>query len=314
VGGQVDYLVWAGPLFEVPPMKLKNLEGSFTALATPFRNGEVDADAYRALIRHQLANGTSGLVPIGSTGEAATLSADERAQVVKLAVEGAAGKVPVIAGAGSNSTRETAEAVGRMRDLGADAALVVTPYYNKPTQDGLVEHYRAIARANPGFPLVLYNVPGRTGGDLLPETCERLCELPEVIALKEATGSLVRALELRERCKDRLTLLSGDDFTVLPFIACGGTGVISVSSNVAPKLMAELVRSARAKDLATALELQLRLSNLHRLLFIETSPIPVKWALHRLGLCSPELRLPLLTMTSKNAALLDAELKALGLV
>lgn len=292
---------------------MKAIEGSITALATPFRDGALDEEAYRALIRMQLAHGTHGLVPMGTTGESVTMTPAERERAIALAVEEAKG-APVIAGTGSNDTREVIAATGRARELGADAALIVTPYYNKPTQAGLLEHYRAVAKAHPGFPIVLYNVPGRTGVDLLPETCERLCELKEVVAIKEATASLSRTVELLERCGERLTLISGDDFTVLPFIACGGKGVISVSSNVAPRLMADLVASARAGDLARAQALQVRMNNLHRLLFVESNPIPVKWALHKMKLFGPELRLPLVQMGEANAARLEAELSKLGLV
>jgi 4-hydroxy-tetrahydrodipicolinate synthase len=293
---------------------MKSFEGSMTALATPFRNGALDEDAYRWLIRYQLDNGTAGLVPMGTTGEAVTMSPEERARAVKLAVEGAAGKALVIGGAGSNSTQETIEGVKRVREAGADAALVVTPYYNKPTQQGLVEHFRAVARAHPGFPLVAYNVPGRTGVDLLPETCQRLCDVAEVVAIKEATASMIRAVDIVEKCGDRLALLSGDDFTVLPFIACGGRGVISVSSNVAPRMMADLVAAARGGNLKRALELQVQMNALHRLLFVESNPIPVKWALHLMGKFSPELRLPLTPMSEPNAAKLEGELKKLKLI
>jgi 4-hydroxy-tetrahydrodipicolinate synthase len=231
-----------------------------------------------------------------------------------VAVEVAAGKVLVGGGAGSNSTAETIDGVRRAREAGADGTLIVTPFYNKPTQAGLVEHYKAVARAHPGFPIIAYNVPGRTGVDLLPETALRLCDIPEVVALKEATGNMARAVDLVEKCGERLTLLSGDDFTVLPFIACGGKGVISVSSNVAPRMMADLVAAARAGELAKARVLQVRMNELHRLLFIESNPIPVKWALHKLGLFGPELRLPLVPMTEPNARRLEAELKGLGLL
>ncbi len=283
------------------------------ALATPFRNGALDEPAYRALLKYQLDNGTQGLVPIGTTGEAATMSAEERTRAVKLAVEVAGGKVPVIGGAGSNSTQETIEAVRRVREAGADGALVVTPYYNKPTQAGLVEHYRHIARAHPKFPLVVYNVPGRTGVDMTADTCTRLCELDEVVAIKEATGSMPRAIDLVERCGDRLTLLSGDDFTVLPFIACGGKGCISVSANVAPRLVADLIRHSREGRLDEARALQVKLNPLHRLLFVESNPIPVKWALHVMGMFSPEVRAPLTPMSEPHAGQLAAELKKLGL-
>jgi len=293
---------------------MKTFEGSMVALATPFKNGALDEAAYRDLILYQLDGGTEGLVPMGTTGEAVTMSAEERARAVKLAVEVAKGKVPVIAGAGSNNTAEAIESVKRVRELGADAALVVTPYYNKPTQAGLWEHYRAIAKANPGFPLVPYNVPSRTGGDLLPETCARLCELKEVVAVKEATANMARAVDIVEKCGDRLTLLSGDDFTVLPFIACGGKGVISVSANVAPRMMADLVRASRAGDWKRALALQVKLNPLHRLLFAETSPSPVKWALHLMGRFGPEIRLPLVPLTEPNAQKLKDELKRLDLL
>ncbi|MFL5352192.1 4-hydroxy-tetrahydrodipicolinate synthase [Archangium sp.] len=293
---------------------MKTLEGSMTALATPFREGALDENAYRALVRQQIAGGTSVLIPMGTTGEAVTMSPEERLRAVRVVVEEAAGRVRVVGGAGSNSTAETIEGVKRVREAGADGTLLVTPYYNKPTQAGLVEHYRAVAKAHPGFPIVAYNVPGRTGVDLLPETAQRLCDIPEVVALKEATGNLARAVDLVEKCGERLTLLSGDDFTVLPFIACGGKGVISVSSNVAPRMMADLVAAARAGELARARELQVRMNELHRLLFIESNPIPVKWALHKLGLFGPEVRLPLVPMTEPNAKKLEAELRKLGLV
>jgi 4-hydroxy-tetrahydrodipicolinate synthase len=293
---------------------MRTFEGSMTALATPFREGAFDEASFRALVRQQIAGGTNVLIPMGTTGEAVTMTAEERFRAIRVAVEEAAGQVPVVAGGGSNSTAETIENVKRAREAGADGTLIVTPYYNKPTQAGLVEHFRAVARAHPGFPIIAYNVPGRTGVDLLPETALRLCDVPEVVAIKEATGNMARAVDLVEKCGERLTLLSGDDFTVLPFIACGGKGVISVSSNVAPRMMADLVAAARAGELAKARELQVRMNELHRLLFIESNPIPVKWALHKLGLFGPELRLPLVPMSEPNAKKLEAELRKLGLV
>ncbi|WP_426745245.1 4-hydroxy-tetrahydrodipicolinate synthase [Myxococcus faecalis] len=293
---------------------MKTFEGSMTALATPFRNGALDESAYRALVRQQIEGGTSVLIPMGTTGESVTMSADERARAVRVVVEESKGRALVVGGAGSNNTAEVIEGVARVRDAGADGTLIVTPYYNKPTQAGLVEHFRAVARAHPGFPIIAYNVPGRTGVDLLPETVQRLCDFPEVVAIKEATGNMARAVDILEKCGERLTLLSGDDFTVLPFIACGGKGVISVSSNVAPRMMADLVASARAGDIAKARELQVKLNPLHRLLFVESSPIPVKWGLHLLGLFGPEVRLPLVPMTEPNAAKLAEELRQLGLL
>jgi 4-hydroxy-tetrahydrodipicolinate synthase len=292
---------------------MKTFEGSMTALATPFRDGRLDEDAYRALIDRQAAGGTSGIVPMGTTGEAVTMAPEERWRAVRVAVEASRGRMVVVGGAGSNSTQETVESVKRVREAGADAALIVTPYYNKPTQAGLVEHFRAIARAHPGFPLIAYNVPGRTGVDMLPEAVAKLADVPEVVALKEATGSLPRAVDLVEACGERLSLLSGDDFTVLPFIACGGKGVISVSSNVAPRMMADLVAAARAGKLAEARALQVKMNGLHKLLFAESNPIPVKWALHLMGVFGPEIRLPLTPLSEPHASRLRDELGRLNL-
>jgi 4-hydroxy-tetrahydrodipicolinate synthase len=293
---------------------MKTFDGAIVAAATPFRGGAFDEEAYRGLLRFLLENGIQGLVPIGTTGEAATMSAEERIRAVKVAVEVARGKVPVIAGAGSNSTQETIDSVKQVREVGADGALVVTPYYNKPTQSGLFEHFRAIAKAHPGFPIVAYNVPGRTGVDLLPETCLRLCDIPELVAIKEATGNMARAIDIVEKCGERLTLLSGDDFTIVPFIACGGKGVISVSANVAPRMISEMVKAARAAQMARAAELQVKTNGLHRLLFVESNPIPVKWALHLMGKFGPEIRLPLVPMSESNASKLKDELRKLGLL
>ncbi len=289
------------------------LEGSLVALATPFRNDALDEDAYRSFCQWHIDSGTNGLVPIGTTGEAVTLSADECARAVRIAVEVAKGKLPVVAGAGSNSTRAAIDGVRLIREAGADAALIVTPYYNKPTQAGLVEHYRLIAKAHPGFPLVAYNVPGRTAVDLTAESVQRLADIPEVVALKEATASMTRMVDIVELIgTERMTLLSGDDFTVLPFVACGGKGVITVSGNVVPKLMAELVRLSREGKIAEARALQVKLNTLHRLLFVEPNPIPVKWALHKMGRFTSEVRPPLLPMTEGSAARLEAALGALG--
>ncbi len=293
---------------------MTTLSGSMTALATPFKDGKLDEAAYQGLIEYQLANGTAVLIPMGTTGEAVTMTPAERRRAIELCVQTTKGRAKVFGGAGSNSTQEAIEAVKVARDVGADGALVVTPYYNKPTQAGLVEHYRLIAKANSGFPLIAYNVPGRTGVDLLPETAKRLCDIAEVVALKEATGSILRCLDVFEQCGERLTLLSGDDFVVAPFVASGGKGVISVSSNVAPRLMADLVAAALAKDTAKALSLQLKLQPLHRLLFCESNPIPVKMALHLMGRFTKDIRPPLLPMTDGNAAKLKDELAKLGLL
>ncbi len=288
------------------------LSGSMTALATPFKDGALDEAAYSSFVDWQVKQGTSVLVPMGTTGEAVTMTAKERQRAIQVCLTANHGRAKVFAGAGHNSTAETIESVKEARNLGADGVLVVTPYYNKPTQAGLVEHYRAVATAHPGFPIIAYNVPGRTGVDLLPETAKRLCDIAEVVGLKEATGNVLRCLDVFEQCGERLTLLSGDDFVVAPFIFSGGRGVISVSSNVVPRLMADLVAAALEGKISRARELQLQLQPLHRLLFCESNPIPVKMALHQLGRFTKDIRLPLLPMTDANAAKLKAELTRLG--
>jgi 4-hydroxy-tetrahydrodipicolinate synthase len=290
------------------------LQGSMTALATPFRHGALEEDTFRRHCRHQLENGTQVLVPMGTTGEASTCTPAERKRAVEIAVEVAKGKAAVIGGAGSNNTAEVIESMKAVRDAGADGALIVTPYYNKPSQDGLVAHFKALAKAHPGFPIVAYNVPGRTGGDLLPETCARLCELPEVVGLKEATANMARAVDIREKCGDRLALISGDDFTIAPFIAVGGVGVISVSSNVAPRLVADLVAAALAGQREKAAALQLKLNPLHRMLFVESNPIPLKAALAMMGGFADELRLPLTPMADVHRSKLRFALQELELL
>ncbi len=290
------------------------LSGSMTALATPFKDGKLDEAAYEWLVEFQVKNGTSVLVPMGTTGEAVTMSPAERRRAVEVCLKVNKGRAKVFAGAGSNATSETIESMKVARELGADGVLVVTPYYNKPTQAGLVEHYRLCAKAHPGFPIMAYNVPGRTGVDLLPDTAKKLCDVPELVALKEATGSVLRCLDVFEQCGDRLTLLSGDDFIVAPFVFSGGRGVVSVSSNVVPRQMADLVAAALAGDIETARTLQLKLQPLHRLLFCESNPIPVKYALHLMGRYSTEIRAPLTVMTEANAAKLKAELQRLGVL
>ena len=281
---------------------MMKLSGSMTALATPFKDGTLDEAAYEGLVEYQVTNGTTVLIPMGTTGEAVTMTPAERRRAIEVCIKANQGRVKVFAGAGSNSTAETIEAVTVARECGADGALVVTPYYNKPPQAGLVEHYRLVAKAHPGFPLMAYNVPGRTGVDLLPETVKRLADIPEVVALKEATGNVLRTLDVYEQVGERITLLSGDDFVVAPFIFSGGKGVVSVSSNVAPRKMADLCAAALANDVETARRLQLELQPLHRLLFIESNPIPVKWALHLMGKFGPEIRPPLVPMSDGNAA------------
>ena len=293
---------------------MKPLFGSMTALATPFKDGRLDEEAYAWLVDFQVASGTSVLVPMGTTGEAVTMTAPERRRAIELCLKVNRGRAQVFAGAGSNSTAEAIEGVKVARELGADGALVVTPYYNKPTQAGLVEHFRLIARAHPGFPLMAYNVPGRTAVDLLPETVKRLLEVPEVVALKEATGSVLRTLDVYEQVGDRITLLSGDDFVVAPFIAAGGKGVVSVSANVVPRQMADLCAAALAGDFVKARTIQLQLQPLHRLLFTESNPIPVKYALHLMGRFGTEIRPPLLPLSEGLVPRLKAELQRLGVI
>lgn len=288
-------------------------EGSWVALATPFQGGKLDEAAYRRLCEAQLAGGTDGLIPCGTTGEGGALSADETAACVRIAVEVARGKgKPVFAGAGTASTASTIENVRRVKAAGADGALIVTPYYVKPTQAGVVEHFRAIAAAVPGFPLFAYNVPGRTQFDLLPETYPALAEVKEVVAVKESTGSMQRVADIREKVGDRFVLLSGDDFSLAGFMATGGRGVISVSANVIPELIARLIHAALAGDFRAAAEIQVRTASLHRSLFAEANPIPVKAALHLMGMMADEIRLPLTPATAATRERLRRDLAALG--
>jgi 4-hydroxy-tetrahydrodipicolinate synthase len=269
------------------------LEGSMVAIVTPMQDGAVDLKSLRELVEWQVSEGSDGIVPCGTTGEGATLTPAERYEVVKAVVEQARGRVTVVAGAGSNATHEAIEGVKVAQALGADAALVVTPYYNKPTQEGLFRHYQAIHHAT-RFPVVAYNVPSRTAVDLLPETVARLVKAGAIAGIKEATASMDRQVQLVELCgRDALAYLSGDDFTVLPYLACGGHGVISVVGNVAPRAMKELVVAARAGDRAAALSRQVAMAELNRAMFVETNPGPVKAGVALLGRAGPEIRLPL---------------------
>jgi 4-hydroxy-tetrahydrodipicolinate synthase len=261
------------------------------ALVTPFRDGKVDEAGLLRLIDLHLSSGTDGLVPVGTTGESPTLSADERTRVIELVVQRVKGRISVLAGGPGNDTAASCEAARRAKAAGAQGVLAITPYYNKPNQEGHYRHLAAIAEA--GLPVVAYNVPSRTGTDLLPETVERLHRDRIIVGIKEATGSMVRLLEIRERCGDDLILLSGDDFTVAPFVACGGHGVISVSANIVPRRLHDLVQAAREGRLADANREQIQLAPLHRALFAEPSPIPAKAALALQGLINPDTRLPL---------------------
>jgi 4-hydroxy-tetrahydrodipicolinate synthase len=283
------------------------------ALVTPFRDGKVDETALRTQARWQIEKGTDGLVPCGTTGEGATLSADEAVRVIRICVEEAKGGVPVVAGCGTNSTQATIENVKRAREAGADAALVVTPYYNKPTQEGLFRHFETVAQKG-GLPVVLYNVPSRTSVDLLPETIGRLSRVTGIAGVKEASGNVVRVAEILEKCEGRpMAILAGDDMFTLGTLALGGHGVISVVNNVAPADMAGIYDSFVAGNLEAARSAQIRFAPLVRAMFCETNPLPVKHALFRMGRIGPELRLPLVPISEKGAAQVDAALAAYGL-
>jgi 4-hydroxy-tetrahydrodipicolinate synthase len=286
--------------------------GSMAALVTPMGpDGALDYEGLARLVEFQIENGTEAIVAVGTTGESATVDFDEHCALIRRTVELVKGRVPVIAGTGANATREAIELTRCAMEGGADAALLVTPYYNKPTQEGLYLHYRAIAEAVP-VPQILYNVPGRTACDLLPETVERLAQIPNIVGLKEATGDLDRLREIRARCGDKLDLYSGDDATACEFVLCGGKGVISVTANVAPRLMHEMCTAALAGDREQAEAIDRRLEALHRDLFVESNPIPVKWALHEMGLISPGIRLPLTVLSERHHETVRQALRQAG--
>jgi 4-hydroxy-tetrahydrodipicolinate synthase len=286
--------------------------GSIVAIVTPFRNGKIDERAFQELVEWHVAEGTHGFVPVGTTGESPTLSHAEHARVVALCVESVSRRRPVIAGTGSNSTAEAISLTRHAAEAGADAALVVTPYYNKPTQEGLYAHYRAIHDAT-GIPILIYNIPGRSVVDMSPETMARLAELPRIVGVKDATGDIVRPLVTAEACGSGFCQLSGEDGNALAFLAHGGHGCISVTANVAPALCARLQDAWRAGRPDEALALQRRLLPLHRALFCETSPAPAKYALSRIGRCSGELRLPLVGLSEASKARVDAAMAAVGI-
>jgi 4-hydroxy-tetrahydrodipicolinate synthase len=285
--------------------------GSLTALITPLRDGVLDREALERIVDDQIANGSAGLVPCGSTGESATLSHEEHIDVVRVVVRAARGRVPVIAGTGSNSTAEATRLTAAARDAKADAALLISPYYNKPTQDGIYQHYRHIAEAT-RFPLVVYNIPGRTGSKIEATTLARLAELDDIVGLKEATGSLDEVQEVIRRCGDALPVYSGDDALTLPIIAVGGSGVISVVGNCVPKQWSQAVAAALHGDWTAARERHYALLPLMRALFLETNPIPIKAAMAMLGWCRDELRLPLVPMTAGPREILRRAMQEAG--
>lgn len=289
------------------------LQGTMVALATPFRDGQLDEDAYRKLIRHCIDGGLDAIVPCGTTGETVTLDDAEYRHALQIAVEEGRGKVPVIAGTGSNSTKKTIEATALAKSLGCDGALIVTPYYNKPTQGGLEAHYREVARRVADFPIVLYNVPGRTGVNMLPETAARLSDTDVFVAVKEACGNLAQVQDLLDQVGHRMSVLSGDDAMSLPMYALGAHGVISVAGNAVPAEMKAIRTAFDEGDLAGAANLQSRLTPLFKALFVESNPIPVKAALWLMGIMRNELRLPLVPAQKGTVALLKAVLTELGI-
>jgi len=288
-------------------------KGSFTALITPFKDGAVDEEAYRKFIAWQISEGTHGLVPVGTTGESPTLSPAEHKRIVEIAVDAAGGKVPVMAGAGSNATSEAVDFATHAEKAGASSVLVVTPYYNKPSQEGLYQHYKAINDAV-SIPIIIYNIPGRSIVDMTVETMARCFELKNVTGVKDATADLARVSQQRAAMGPDFNQLSGEDATALGYMAHGGHGCISVASNVAPRLCSEFQNACLAGDYAEALTLQDRLMPLHDVMFCETSPGPVKYAVSRLGLCEPTARLPMVPVSDQGRAAIDAALEKVGLV
>jgi len=288
-------------------------KGSIVAIVTPFKGGQVDEESYRELIEFHIENGTSAILPCGTTGESATLSMAEHAHVIDIAVEAVNKRVPVIAGSGGNSTQEAIELTRHARDAGADATLQVVPYYNKPTQEGLYRHFKTIAEEVP-LPQVLYNIPGRTGLNMLPETVARLADLPEVTAIKEASGNLGQMADIMSLAGDKITLLSGDDNLTLPVLAIGGKGVVSVVANIVPRDVADMVGAWEDGAVDRARELFFKLYPLCKAMFYETNPIPVKTALALMGKVDGEMRLPMCPMSDNNVEKLRRDLEAYGLV
>lgn len=291
------------------------LRGAYTALVTPISNGVFDEDAFRGLVEWQIEKGIDGLVPCGTTGEAATLSHEEQGRVIKVCVEQAKGRVPVIAGAGSNSTQEAIQLTQMAKAAGADATLQVTPYYNKPSTAGLVGHFKALA-AEASMPYVLYNVPGRTGQNVLPAQVKAIVDqVPEVFAIKEATGSMIQATDIIEQLGPDFTLLSGDDFTALPLLSVGGSGVISVISNILPTEMSTMCKAFFDGESAKAQELHLMMNPVNRVMFVETNPIPVKTSLGLMGVIpEAQFRLPICPLAPASLDQLKAVLTSAGLI
>ena len=288
-------------------------KGSIVAIVTPFKKGKVDEKALGELIEWHIASGTNAIVPCGTTGESATLDYDEHYRVIEITINAASKRIPVIAGTGANATDETIMITKKAKSLGADGALLVSPYYNKPTQEGLYRHYKAVADAV-DIPIVLYNVPGRTAVNVLPQTVARLAEVKNIVAIKEATGDMKQVSEVIRLCGERISVVSGDDFTTLPLLALGGKGVISVSANVAPREVSDMCRFWLKGDYDKARSLHFRLEPINSAMFIETNPIPAKTALAMMGKIKEEFRLPLCEMSEANREKLKKTLKEFGLI
>ena len=287
--------------------------GSYPALITPFKDGALDLNALKKLVEWHIAEGSHGLVPVGTTGESPTVSHEEHMTVVSEVVKAAAGRIKVIAGAGSNSTAEGVDLIKHAEATGADGALVVTPYYNKPTQRGMVAHFAAMHDAC-ALPIIIYNIPGRSVVDMMPDTMAELAKLPRIVGVKDATGDLARVAKQRMTCGAEFLQLSGEDATAVGFNAMGGVGCISVTANVAPKLCAQMQEACLAGDYATALEIQDKLIPLHIAIFVEPGVAGAKYALSKLGMCSPEVRLPLTELLDDTKTQIDAAMRHAGLL
>ena len=294
---------------------MKTITGSIVALVTPMKDdGSVDYPGLRKLIDWHIAEGTDCIGVVGTTGESPSVTVDEHREIIRVSVEHAAGRVPIMAGCGANSTAEAIELAKYAREVGADCQLQVVPYYNKPTQEGQFQHFKAIAEATGDLPIVLYNVPGRTVADMQHDTVLRLSEVPGIVGIKEATGNIERAQWLIRDARPDFAIYSGDDPTAVALILCGGHGNVSVTANVAPRLMHELCVAALAGQRDKAMQIQRQLMPLHRHLFVEANPIPVKWAMARLGLCGPALRLPMTPLSAASQPVVEGALRAAGLL
>ena len=295
--------------------EFRPIKGSIPALITPMLDdGKVDYPTLRKLIDWHVAEGTDCIGVVGTTGESPTVNVEEHCEIIRVAVEQSAGRVPIMAGCGANSTSEAIELAKFAKKVGADCQLQVVPYYNKPTQEGQYLHFRAIAEATPDLPVILYNVPGRSVADLQHDTVLRLAQVPGIVGIKEATGNIERAQWLIRDLPKEFAVYSGDDPTAVALMLCGGAGNVSVTANVAPRLMHELCMAAIRGDIAEAMRIQFQLMPVHKNLFVEANPIPVKWAMNRMGLCGPTLRLPMTELSESMRPVVEAALKASGLI